>query len=33
MKEAGLFFDYMILEQPDGEKIIVYWIMNEDLDK
>ena len=32
-EEAGLFFDYMILEQPDGEKIIVYWIMNEDLDQ
>ena len=32
-EEAGLFFDYMILEQPDGAKIIVYWIMNEDLDQ
>jgi len=31
-EEAGLFYDYVEVPQPDGELIVVYWILNEELD-
>lgn len=32
-EEAGLFYDYVEVPQPDGELIVVYWILNEELDQ
>ena len=32
-EEAGLFYDYIEVPQPDGELIVVYWILNEELDQ
>ena len=32
-EEAGLFYDYIEVPQPDGELIVVYWIFNEELDQ
>ena len=32
-EEAGLFYDYIQLPQPDGELIVPYWILNEELDQ
>jgi len=32
-EEAGLFYDYIEVQQPDGELIVVYWILNEELDQ
>jgi hypothetical protein len=32
-EEAGLFYDYVEVPQPDGELIVVYWVLNEELDQ